>query len=148
MRHYTYHFFTGCLLLLLCVSSTQAQTPFIISGRVTDSANKALPNVTVPLAGVTGGTITNANGSFSISATRWANALELTHAGFEKLTVPLNKTQLTGLSFQLKQHVSLLDDVIIRVDAMDQEPGKRFMKKVIAAKPGNDPNRFSNYSYR
>jgi hypothetical protein len=148
MLHYTCHFFSGCLLLFLCVGSTQAQNNIVVSGKVTDSANMALPNVTVHLAGVAGGTLTNVNGSFSISATRWANAIELTHAGYEKLTVPLNKIQLTGLSFQLKQHVSLLDDVIIRVAAMDKEPGRRFMKKVIAAKPGNDPNRFSNYSYR
>jgi hypothetical protein len=148
MHNYTFKFFIVLLSALLSVFSMQAQNVFVFSGKVTDSANQALPGVTVHLEGIRGGTITSADGSFTIVSSKWVDAVELTHAGFEKLMVPLNKTQLTGLNFQLKQHVSLLNDVVVTVAAMDKEPGKRFMKKVIAAKPGNDPNRFSSYSYR
>lgn len=148
MNNYTFKFFFVIFLALFSCFSIQAQNIFVISGTVKDSAKQPLPNVTVHLTGIQGGTRTKTDGSFIITTVKWSNTLELTHAGFETLTFALNKAQLTGLNFQLKQYASLLGDVVIKVSSMDKEPGKRFMKKVIANKSYNDPNRFSSYSYR
>jgi hypothetical protein len=148
MHNYTFKFFVVLFSSLLSVFIMQAQSIFVFSGKVTDSLNRALPNATVHLAGIPGGTITKADGTFTITSSKWANAIEVTHAGFERVSMPLVKSQITGLNFQLKQHVSLLNDVVVTVAAMDKEPGKRFMKKVIAAKNQNNPDRFSSYSYR
>jgi hypothetical protein len=148
MYNYSNKFFISLTLLLLSAFLIQAQTVFVFSGTVTDSANQPLPSVTIHLSGIPGGTITKADGSFVISSHKWSNEIELTYAGFEQLHVALNKEKISGLHFQLRAHASLLNDVVISVKALDKEPGKRFMKKVIANKKNNDPNRFSSYRYR
>lgn len=136
------------IIILFNYLSTKSQNVFIISGRVIDTAQNTLPNVTVHLVGKAGGYITKADGSFKITINRWSDSIQFTHAGFEKLIVAINKLQSTNLTFQLVRTTALLNNVIIKISAMDKEPGKRFMKKVIANKVFNDPDRFSSYSYR
>ena len=147
---YTYSMKTIFIIIFLLLSYflVRSQNAFVVSGKVTDSAQVALPNVTVHVVGITGGTITKDDGSFIIIASKRSDSMQLTHAGFEKLVVALNKVKSTNLTFQLMRKTSLLNNVIIKISAMDKEPGKSFMKKVIANKNFNNPDRFSSYSYR
>ena len=138
-----------CIALLLLFTQLMArgQDRYTISGKVSDAGGQFLQNATVHLKGIKGGTMTGAGGSFVYTTSKWSDTIELSHAGFETLTAVLHKGQLTSLNFQLKEHVALLNDVVVKVSAMDREPGKRFMKKVIANKSNNNPDRFKSYSY-
>ncbi len=120
---------------------------FEIAGSITDSANNTIAGASVRLTGGNAGTITKADGSFSIRTSKWSDTLKISNAGFQDRSVVLHKDHTTGLSFRLTTHLSLLDDIVINLATADKEPGRRFMKKVIAAKKLNDPNRFKNYSY-
>ncbi len=141
---------TGLIAIafLLNYVFAEAQTIFVVSGKVIDNANQPVTGTTIRLAGLPGGTMTKADGSFTLTTRKWSDSLELTHAGFEKLSIALNKQHATDLLLQLTHHESLLNDVVIKVSMLDKEPGKRFMKKVIANKGLNNPDRFSSYSYQ
>jgi TonB-linked SusC/RagA family outer membrane protein len=62
------HFFASTVLLLLAMSVVSAQTK-TVTGRVTDQADgSSLPGVNVLVKGTTIGTVTDANGEYTISA--------------------------------------------------------------------------------
>ena len=136
------------IITLFSYFHVRCQNSFIISGIVTDTNKELLSGASIHLSCTPGGTMTKKNGSFSINAVKWCDTLVITHSGFEKYLLVLQKGQLTGLVIQMKAHVSLMNDVIINMNATDKEPGKRFMKKVIARKDKNNPDRFASYSYR
>lgn len=121
---------------------------FVITGRVTDADKQPLQNTTVHLAGVPGGTMTRADGSFAFRTEKWSDTLELTHTGFEKLKIALRKGEMSNLNLQMTLKAETLQNVLVSAKMMDKEPGKRFMKKVIANKIYNNPDRFSSYSYQ
>jgi len=128
--------------------SAFSQGVFVISGRVTDFNKNPLQNTSIHLTGIPGGTMTKADGSFAIQTEGWSDTLELTNTGFEILKVALKKDKTTHLNLQMKSKAERLQNVLVSAKMMDKEPGKRFMKKVIANKTYNNPDRFSSYSYK
>jgi len=128
--------------------STLCQNIFIISGKVTAADKQPLPNASIHLAGIPGGTMTKSDGSFIIRTAEWSDTLELTNTGFEKLKVALKKDETSHLDLQMKAKAEMLQNVLVSAKMMDKEPGRRFMKKVVANKVNNNPDRFSSYSYK
>ena len=62
-------FVTGCAALLLSALPADAQN--VVKGTVKDASGEALPGVSITLKGRAGtGTVTDANGNFSIDASR------------------------------------------------------------------------------
>src|SRR6185295_3153844 len=100
------------IITLFSYFHVQCQNSFIISGIVTDTNKELLSGASIHLSCTPGGTMTKKNGSFSISAVKWCDTLVITHSGFEKYLLVLQKGQLTGLVIQMKAHVSLMNDVI------------------------------------
>src|SRR3954471_6709920 len=146
-----YPLFAICVVVIsfVCGSfSVYSQDTLVISGRATDENNQPLQNASIHLVGVPGGTMTKADGSFAIGAAKWTDTLEVTNTGFEKLEVALRKNETSNLALRLKSKAEQLQNVIVNAKMMDKEPGKRFMKKVIANKVYNNPDRFSSYSYQ
>ena len=125
----------AAIIILLNNVVAYGQVPYIISGKITDTAMQPLSNVTIHFTGSKGGFISKADGSFTVATNNWYDTVEISHAGFETLKIILYKGHSEKLSLQLKEHVSLLNDVVIKFSGMDKEPGKRFMKKVIATAP-------------
>lgn len=138
--------FIGLIFLSIQLFAS-AQDNYIISGTITNKDSQPIPNVSILLNGKKVGSITKADGSFFISTDTWSDTIIFSHAGFQTLKVTLHKDQLTALDFQLKEHVALLNNVVIKVSGMDKDPGKLFMKKVIANKLKNNPDRFNSYNY-
>lgn len=106
-----------------------------------------LKNVTIHLKGSSEGSLTKEDGSFSILSSRDNPTLELTSIGFNSLVVKLQKGETTNLVLEMENAAEILNAVIITSDKRDKEPGKRYMKKVIANKIYNNPDRFKSYSY-
>ncbi|CAN5750580.1 DUF5686 and carboxypeptidase-like regulatory domain-containing protein [soil metagenome] len=148
MRKFYSRFLFLTILFFLNQQVARSQNVYVISGIVTDTANQPVAGATIHLSGLRGGTITKNDGSFIFTTHKWSDTLQVTHTGFETLSIALNKGYTTALSLQMTHHQSLLNDVVIKVSMLDKEPGKRFMKKVIANKLLNDPDRFSSYSYK
>ena len=123
---------------------------YIISGRVINATtNEPINNVTVHLINLPSMTLSKEDGSFSIPTSQWHDTLELTSVGFEPLFFRLEKNHTKGLVLlKMKTSATALQEVVIIGAERDKEPGKRYMKKVIANKDFNNPDRFQNYSYK
>ncbi|MCW3106424.1 MAG: hypothetical protein JWQ09_930 [Segetibacter sp.] len=148
MNHPIFKIVTVIIIYLSVSLSVYSQDIFVITGRVTDADKQPLQNTSIHLAGIPGGTMTKSDGSFAIRTAKWSDTIELTNTGFEKLKVALKKDETTNLNLQMKAKAERLQNVVVSAKMMDKEPGKRFMKKVIANKIYNNPDRFSSYSYQ
>ena len=138
------------ITIILCTVLTQNSfsQSYTISGKIVDEASKEpLHNVTVHLLHMPAMFLSKEDGTFSITSQVWQDSLELTSVGYQKLKVALKKNHTEGLVFKLKTSAQDLQEVIIMGAERDKEPGKRYMKKVIANKIYNNPDRFKNYSY-
>ena len=84
------------LLTLLLISSVTMAQSNLLSGRVIDSKGEALIGVNVTLKGSTLGTITGANGTFSINA-QSGSTLVLSFIGYttQEIKVTNSTTHLT-----------------------------------------------------
>lgn len=100
------------LLLLLLFMGLQAlaQTK-TISGKVTDTANAPLANVSVQVKGESGGTVTDAAGSFSIAVPSASSILVFSFTGME--TQEIIAGEQTTISVQLKSSTGNLSEVVV-----------------------------------
>jgi TonB-linked SusC/RagA family outer membrane protein len=71
------------LFILLLIAHSAIAQDRTVTGTVTDQAEgKPLPGVTVRLVGAAGGTLTNANGEFTVKAPSSVTSLEFSYLGF------------------------------------------------------------------
>jgi TonB-dependent starch-binding outer membrane protein SusC len=60
-----------------------------VSGVVTDQSGQPLPGVTVVVSGTTTGTVTNADGNFSLAIPEGAESLQFSFVGMRTQEVPI-----------------------------------------------------------
>jgi TonB-linked SusC/RagA family outer membrane protein len=77
----------GCMLLLAHVSYGQG---FTVSGKVTDEGGELILGASVLLKGTSIGTITDADGKYSLSAADANGMLVFSYIGFQTAEVPIN----------------------------------------------------------
>jgi len=131
------------LLLTILVShqSTFAQTPFSVQGTVTDSATgKPVPFAFVAVLGKPLGTQTDTLGRFSLLLSDTLQSLAFTSLGYESKVI--SAYQATGV--RLRAQSQLLDEVVIR----NQNPALDLIRRVIAQKAINDPQKKKSFQYR
>src|SRR5689334_20518323 len=95
------------LLLLLCL---KAQAQQLITGTVKDLSGSNLPGVSVLIKNSTVGTVTDADGKFSISA-RPEDVLTFSFIGYEPQEVAVGKQ--STISVNLKEDVRTLEEVVV-----------------------------------
>jgi hypothetical protein len=147
---YQFFFKTIFFFILTCFyfSNKLYAQNYIFSGKVVDAKTRVpLKNASIHLKGAAGGSISKEDGSFIFETTRWSDILEITSVGYNKLVFNLEKKNITWLLLELDVAEQALTEVIITSEKRDKEPGKRYMKKVIANKSFNNPDRFKSYSY-
>jgi len=102
-------FVTGCAALLLSALPADAQN--VVKGTVKDASGEALPGVSITLKGRAGtGTVTDANGNFSIDASR-GDKLVFTYVGMTPQTVAVGGRH--NIDVQLADDESTLNDVVV-----------------------------------
>lgn len=103
----------SCIFLTI---TTYAQT---ITGKVRSSAdNSPIVGASVKISGTETGTITDANGNFSVNASS-SSKLSISSIGFETMTISLNGR--TSLSVSLRSLESNLEDVIVSVGSRNSK---------------------------
>lgn len=107
--------------------------------------NQPLQNATVHLKGSSNSTMSKIDGSFRLHGDVWYDSLEITSVGFEPFIIGLNKSHTSSLLIEMKSMANTLKEVVI---GASKKPGKSFMEKVIEHKAGNNPSRFTSYSYQ
>ncbi|PBQ34838.1 SusC/RagA family TonB-linked outer membrane protein [Sphingobacteriaceae bacterium] len=100
---------TWCLTLLSIAAFAQTRT---ITGKIIGSAKDTLAGVVVKEKGTSNGTLTDANGNFSLVVADTANVtLQLSAVGFRDKEVKLGT--LSSANLTLEEDAELLDDVVI-----------------------------------
>ena len=133
--------FTSLLIALLCsIINVYAQNEIVINGIVRDRINKnKLENVTVSVAGSSIGTVTNAEGVFSLKLSQQISnsKLELSHIGYQNtqfaMTVPDNSSQLSATIWMTPVTQQLDEVVVYGGDA------RRIVKEALKKIPVNYP---------
>lgn len=110
------------VLLLLCATEIMAQDNagfYTVSGVVKDKTNrKKLEYVNISVPGTPIGTVTNEDGEFSLKIKNGekVEAIEISHIGYCNYRQPIEKENLSGLTFLLTPQTMLLSEIIIRAN--------------------------------
>ena len=127
MRAHKKQFIEWTLLIVLWLSAipgwSQEEVPFaeentyiIVSGVVKDKQNRrTLEYVNVSVPGSSVGTVTNADGEFSlkIEDAEMVFALEISHIGYHNNRVRLDKEHLSDLKIYLTPHANMLNEIVV-----------------------------------
>ena len=115
------HLFRGLfiLLALVCTSPLFAQDDagfFTVSGTVRDQGTRRpLANVSVSVPDTRVGTVTNADGTFSIKVRHdlQASELEFSHLGYQINRQPIRQSDQSGLTVHLTESPVMLSNVVV-----------------------------------
>jgi len=99
------------ILLLLFINLTSFSQARTVTGKVTDSSNAPLANVSVQVKGTGTGTTTNLNGNFSLSVPSTASVLVFSYTGMERQEITVGDQ--STISVQLKAAGGTLNEVVV-----------------------------------
>ncbi len=98
----------AAILLLAVVTTAFAQTR--ISGTISDEGGEPLPGVTILEKGTTNGTVTDVNGSYTLTASSDAT-LVVSFVGFQSQEIPINGRSTIDVT--LSVDVQQLEEVVV-----------------------------------
>lgn len=132
--------------LLFIVNDVQAQTR-TITGKVTSSGSEAQPGASVTVKGTTKGTVTDANGSYSLSVPNGEVTLVVSVIGFETLEKVIGASASMA-NFELKESTGNLSEVVVTALGISREK-KTLVYATQTIKPAEliearDPNNVIN----
>ncbi len=103
------------LIIIFCFHATLTAAPFFqertISGKVTSSENEILPGVSVIIKGTTNGTVTDANGNYTLGVSGAESILVFSFIGFAQEEVTVGNQ--SNISVILKPSTETLSEVIV-----------------------------------
>ncbi|CAL1517754.1 TonB-dependent receptor [Chitinophaga sp. MM2321] len=88
-----------------------AQTPFTVTGKVTDNGT-ALPNASIQVKGTQRGTMTNEQGAFTLSVSK-GQVLVISYTGYEEQTIVIGNRQHLDIALKTSAATALNDVVVI-----------------------------------
>ncbi len=122
--------------------------PYIFSGKVVDmNTNEGIPFAIVYFPHIMLGTTADLDGKFSFSVDSLPiDTLHFEAMGYKALNKKL-AAQSHDVNFviELERAEQVLNDFVVKADWVD--PALILVRKIIAHKPDNDPDRIDNYSY-
>jgi TonB-linked SusC/RagA family outer membrane protein len=108
---------TLLLLLLLCFNATaQSQT---INGKVTDESGQGLPGASVGIKGTSTGTITDAEGNYSLPATIGTDVLVISFMGYNPQEIVAGNQGIVNV--QLETNTNQLNEVVVTALGIERE---------------------------
>ena len=129
-------------LLLASYGIGQAQS-FTIKGKVLDKSGATVPYANVYMKSTMAGSTTDDDGRFSFVVTKLPDSLIVSELGFKPYKKFITTKTNDSLTIQLEDNSQNLQEVEV---IGYRDPGKTLMKKVMAHRADNDPNRLQNYS--
>jgi hypothetical protein len=134
-------FLLWAIMSLHCVVG-QAQS-FTLTGKVLDKAGAGIPFANIYMKSTMLGASTDDNGQFSFNVSKLPDSLIVTELGFKPYIKYITTPSTDALTIQLEDNTLTLQEVEVMGY---RDPGKSLMKKVIAHRADNDPNRLQNYT--
>jgi len=111
-KRFNYLFNQWAIVFLFCIFATIGYSQKTISGVLTDASSAPLIGATVMVPGTSTGTITDIDGSFSLSVPNDATELKVSYTGFESMMLDISN-QTTFSSIALNESSALLDEVVV-----------------------------------
>ena len=111
--------FLLCAILFLSGGLLYGQQKSI-SGTVYDEKGEALPGVAIVVKGTTTGTITAANGTFSLSFPQSGTILQFSFVGYQTQEVDISSTSVPFI-VRMKEEVSAIDEVVVTAFATQKK---------------------------
>jgi TonB family protein len=108
-------------------------TNLTVNGRVFDQAGQPIPGVNVVVKGSSNGTVTNAEGQYSIALSDQNQTLVYSFVGFVAQEQPADKAKTGDLDVQLKEDATQLSEVVVTgygTQKRDGEPVVRLAEPV------------------
>ncbi len=135
------------LLLLLMISASLlsfGQTTKI-RGRITDSTTgEPLPYVNISISGTSVGTITDFNGDYYLETRVKGDSLSVSYLGYAPLSQAIKYNIFQTIDFKLVSNNILMEGVVVRPG---ENPAHPIIRKIIANKAQNNPERLDHYQY-
>ena len=138
------------LTIMLCwlwlVGPAMAQTPYRVSGRVTDAATgQGVPFASVAVKGTTVGVTSDADGNYQLGAKRLGDSLLVSSLGYATRAYPLKDVPTQTIDMALNATASSLQEV--KVYARGGDPAYRIMREAVSRRDQFDPARLVAYQY-
>jgi hypothetical protein len=139
-----FHRFSILVVLLIIGASTQAQTTRIL-GSITDAkTSEPIPFANVVFQRSNVGVITDSIGGFVLKTKRNFDSLVVSLIGYRSQTLVVNRGVTEEIEILLSPSSFELDMVEVRPG---ENPAFKILRKVIANKPINSPERLDSYEY-
>lgn len=120
------------LLLLFWSGLSPTRGQHLIHGTVRDAeTGQPLETAHIQLLDTYRGTITNAEGRFTLEISRFPSTLRVRHIGYRSQTIPLDTPPDTALDIRLRPVAYTLPPVIVGAES---DPAEEIMRRVIARK--------------
>jgi TonB-linked SusC/RagA family outer membrane protein len=100
-----------CLCVVLMLLTIQVWAQRTVTGKVTDDKGNPLPNVSVQVKGTTSGTVTDANGVFSLAVPQRAQALVFSSIGMSTQEFPIQGS--TSFNVRLSSSERNMQEVVV-----------------------------------
>lgn len=128
------HIYSTVIILLLFQSFALAQS-IRVSGRVIASDDRApMPGVSIVVSGTRDGTVTNANGDFTVNVPSGESVLILSYVGYKTTEIAVQNR--TYLEVALEPDMKQLKEVIVTAFGIEQE--KRSLVSAAQQVTGNE----------
>jgi len=120
-----------------------AQT--IITGRVTDAqTGEPIPFANVFITGKYQGVTTDMNGDYRLDVRQKIDSITAGSLGYGSVTKKITAQAEQTINFRLQAESFNIREIVVKAG---DEPAVALFKKIIAAKPVNNPGNFSTFQY-
>lgn len=136
----------GVVLFIIAGNSsiTLAQTTKI-RGKVTDAVSgEPVPFAGITMIGTSSGTVTDFNGEYYIETRVKADSLATSCVGYARQSHSVKLNTFQNIDFKLVSNSILLENIIV---TPGENPAHAIIRKIIANKSKNNPERLNNYEY-
>ncbi len=138
MKYITLPIFLGSFLF----SRAQETT---ITGKITDAqSGDPLPFVNVVFKGTSIGSTTDFEGNYLLKTDHPTDSITASYVGYTSRTKPVQKGRSQVISFQLKEQLTRLQEVVVLAG---ENPAWEILRKVVDNKKKNDKRRLTAYEY-
>ena len=123
------------------------QNGYIINGKVEDrNTGEGIPFAVITFPHTTSGTSADLNGNFIISTDKLpSDTLRIGGLGYKPINKLLRKSQHEyNFIFEMDRAASALEEVVFHAG---EDPAVILMRRIIARKPYNNPDKAENYKY-
>ncbi len=142
------------ITLLTCIFSiitfTAAAQLTLVKGKVMDGKTKdPIPFANVIFVGTTMGTITAADGSFSIQSSDNVSYIEVSFIGYKKIKKKIKQGVKQTINVLIEEDAEILGEIVLKESKKSKrdDPAYIMMKKVWANKKKNLPENLSSLEY-